>query len=99
MGMKTNIIMEEGQTAVYIPRYRNYFGDKRDYIRGFGYQGGGSRQGWDREIAELQIGKEYKDALSEPGNWTMGMGGFGEMLPDHRYTRLHSIKLKKINGV
>ena len=69
--------------GIYIPRYRNLFGDKRDYIRGFGYQGGASRQGWSREIAEMNIGGEYKDALSEPGQWTMGIGGFGEILPYH----------------
>ncbi len=69
--------------GIYIPRYRNLFGDKRDYIRGFGYQGGASRQGWSREIAELAIGGDFKDALTEPGSWTMGMGGFGEIIPDH----------------
>ncbi len=67
----------------YIPRYRNLFGDKRDYIRGFGYQGSASRSGWGREIPEMAIGGAYKDALTEPGNWTIGMGGFGEILPDH----------------
>lgn len=67
----------------YIPRFRNIFGDKRDYLRGFGYQGGASRQGWSREIAEMNIGGAFKDALSEPGPWTIGMGGFGEMLPYH----------------
>src|ERR1700722_8364040 len=35
--------------GVYIPRYRNFFGDKRNYIRGFGYQGGGGRQGYNHE--------------------------------------------------
>jgi choline dehydrogenase-like flavoprotein len=69
--------------GIYIPRYRNLFGDKRDYLRGFGYQGGGSRQGWSRDIAEMNIGGEFKDALTEPGSWTMGMGGFGEILPYH----------------
>jgi choline dehydrogenase-like flavoprotein len=69
--------------GVYIPRYRNYFGDKRDYLRGFGYQGGGSRGGWGSAVAELSIGGAYKDALTEPGGWSMGIGGFGEMLPDH----------------
>lgn len=70
----------------YIPRFRNLFGDKRDYIRGFGYQGGASRQGWSREIAELNIGAELKDALTEPGPWTIGMTGFGETLPYHDNT-------------
>jgi len=70
--------------GIYIPRYRNLFGDKRDYLRGFGYQGSGNRQGWGREIPEISIGAELKDALTEPGGWTMGMGGFGEILPDER---------------
>ena len=69
--------------GIYIPRYRNFFGDKRDYLRGFGYQGGASRQGWSREIAEMNIGGDFKDALGEPGQWSMGMGGFGEILPYH----------------
>ena len=67
----------------YIPRYQNLFGDKRDYIRGFGYQGGASRQGWGRDIAELNLGGEFKDALSEPGPWTIGFTAFGETLPYH----------------
>ena len=69
--------------GIYIPRFRNVGGDKRDYIRGFGYQGGASRQGWRRDVAEMSIGGEYKDALTEPGDWTIGMTAFGETLPYH----------------
>ncbi|HEY5461890.1 MAG TPA: GMC family oxidoreductase [Hanamia sp.] len=69
--------------GIYIPRFRNLLGDKRDYIRGFGYQGGASREGWSRQIAEMNIGGDYKDALAEPGPWTIGLGGFGEILPYH----------------
>ncbi|MEO8822801.1 MAG: GMC family oxidoreductase [Ginsengibacter sp.] len=69
--------------GIYIPRFRNLFGDKRDYLRGFGYQGGASREGWSRGVAEMNIGGDFKDALSEPGGWTMGIGGFGEILPYH----------------
>jgi choline dehydrogenase-like flavoprotein len=79
--------------GIYVVRYRNLDGEKRDYIRGFGYQGGAGRSGWGREIAELTIGGEFKDALSEPGNWTMGMTGFGEMLPYHE----NKISLDKNN--
>jgi choline dehydrogenase-like flavoprotein len=67
--------------GIYIPRFRNVDGEKRDYIRGFGYQGRASRDGWSREVAELSIGLGLKEALTEPGNWTMGIGGFGEILP------------------
>ncbi|HEY6505913.1 MAG TPA: GMC family oxidoreductase [Chitinophagaceae bacterium] len=70
-------------TGFYIPRFVNMGTDKRDYLRGFGYQGSASRTGWGREIAELNIGGEFKDALSEPGNWRIGATGFGEILPHH----------------
>lgn len=69
--------------GIYIPRFRNMNGEKRDYLRGFGYQGGASRQGWNRDIAELGIGINLKEALSEPGKWTIGMTAFGEILPYH----------------
>lgn len=73
----------EGRRAngIYVPRYRNIGTDKRDYLRGFGYQGGGSRQGWQRNIAEMSFGADYKEELTKPGPWTMGLGGFGETLP------------------
>ena len=67
----------------YIPRYRNLGKEKRDYIRGFGYQGGASREGWWRGVKELTLGKELKEMVSAPGIWTMGMTGFGECLPYH----------------
>ena len=69
--------------GIYIPRFRNLFGDKRDYLRGFGYQGSASRQNWSHDVPEYAIGAEYKDGLTEPGHWTMGIGGFGETLPYH----------------
>jgi len=70
--------------GIYIPRYRNFFGDKRDYLRGFGYQGGASRsRGAANAGEEYAIGAQFKDALSEAGEWNFGMGGFGETLPYH----------------
>jgi choline dehydrogenase-like flavoprotein len=77
--------------GIYIPRFRNVDGDKRDYIRGFGYQGGASRSGWSRNVAELNFGAPMKEALSEPGPWSMGMTAFGEILPYHE----NHIKLSK----
>ena len=82
-GYEDKYVYGRRANGIYIPRFRNLFGDKRDYVRGFGYQGGAGRQGWDREIAELSIGSELRSALSEPGAWTMGVGGFGETLPYH----------------
>ena len=70
-------------TGIYIPRYRNIGSDKRNYLRGFGYQGGGSRENWTRGVRELAVGAELKNIISEPGKWTMGLLAFGEVLPDH----------------
>ncbi|MBC7902621.1 MAG: GMC family oxidoreductase [Gemmatimonadaceae bacterium] len=67
----------------YITRFANLYGDKRDYLRGFGYQGSASRQGWARDVAEMNIGAGLKDSLCEPGPWTIGATGFGEILPYH----------------
>ncbi|SFC81393.1 GMC oxidoreductase [Spirosoma endophyticum] len=70
--------------GIYIPRYRNIGTDKRDYLRGFGYQGGGGRQGWQHHVAELAFGTSLKEDLTRPGLWTMGLIGFGEQLPEYR---------------
>jgi len=69
--------------GVYIPRFRNLGGDtdRKDYKRGFGYQGGAGRGNWEDTIAELSHGKALKDAVLKPGGWTMGLMGFGEVLP------------------
>jgi choline dehydrogenase-like flavoprotein len=70
--------------GMYIPRYRNIGKNDRDYIRGFGYQGGASRQGWTNLVKELSIGADLKNDVTKPGKWTIGMGGFGEILPYHK---------------
>lgn len=70
----------------YIPRFKNLDEDKtkaKNYVRGFGYQGGASRTGWERMVSELSYGKSLKDELLKPGPWRIGMTGFGEGLPYH----------------
>ncbi len=82
--------------GVYIPRFRNLDDatKQNDFVRGYGYQGGASRGNWMRLVAELGFGKEMKDELQDPGGWTMGIGGFGEMLPyeDNRITLNKDLK-------
>lgn len=69
--------------GIYIPQFRNIGQDKRDYVRGFGYQGGGGREGYMRSPEEITLGIDLKEALSEPGPWSLHIGGFGETLPYH----------------
>jgi len=67
--------------SVHMPRYRNFGNDRRDYLRGFHFQGGASRESWWRGVRELAIGEQLKELVQTPGEWTMGLNSFGEMLP------------------
>ncbi|WP_395803420.1 GMC oxidoreductase [Daejeonella sp.] len=82
-GFEDKYVFGRRPNGIYIPRFRNLGNEKRDYLRGFGYQGGAGREGWGRNVAELSIGGDFKDALCEPGSWTMGITAFGETLPYH----------------
>lgn len=82
-GMHDQYYSGRRANGIYIPRYRNLGKEKRDYLRGFGYQGGGSRQSWMSLVAELSIGKDLKQMAATPGGWSIGLGGFGEVLPYH----------------
>ncbi|MDX1315768.1 MAG: GMC family oxidoreductase, partial [Eudoraea sp.] len=76
--------------GIYLPRFRNLGGksDRKEFIRGYGYQGAASRENWQEAIAEMSYGKGLKDAILRPGGWQFGMSGFGEVLPyeDNRMT-------------
>ena len=71
--------------GIYIPRFQNISpATKRaNYLRGFGYQGGGGRQQWWREIKEADFGASFKEQMAKPGDWSFGLMAFGECLPYH----------------
>ena len=66
-------------SGIYIPRFRN-LGDaatRRDYLRGFGYQGGATRV----VNTAGAPGPELKRAVTRPGPWQFSFTCFGELLP------------------
>jgi glucoside 3-dehydrogenase (cytochrome c) catalytic subunit len=80
--------------GIYIPRFRNVKTKQKDFIRGYGYQGSGSRDGWSRGMSMVGLGAEFKNTLKMPGPWRMGFGGFGECLPNHNnYAEIDKDKL------
>ena len=91
----------------YIPRYQNVGKDKRDYLRGFGYQGRAQRTNFARFNNSALIGDELKRAVREAGPWTIGMTAFGEILPYHEnHMRLdrdrkdkHGLPMMVVNAV
>ncbi len=86
--------------GIYIPRYRNVNAQTKmkDFVRGYGYQGGGSRLSWSRSVAELGFGKGLKEELIEPGKWRFGMTAFGEMLPYAENRVYLNEEVKDIHG-
>ncbi len=69
--------------GIYIMRFRNVDARSRqpDFVRGYGYQGGAGREGWDRGIAAAGLGVDLKQRLRTPGRWRMSLWAFGEILP------------------
>ncbi|HEU4556048.1 MAG TPA: GMC family oxidoreductase [Chitinophaga sp.] len=66
--------------GIYIPRFRNVneATKVKDYVRGFGYQGGAGRG---RGTGAEGVGAAFKASQTEPGKWSMGIGSWGECLP------------------
>src|SRR5678816_84267 len=62
-GMEDQYYSGRKAAGFYIPRYRNIGKDKRDYLRGFGYQGRASRAGVGRFSDSPLMGAELKKAF------------------------------------
>lgn len=71
--------------GIYIPRFRNVNNktQKKEFLRGYGYQGGAGRWGIAEHVSELAYGPDFKEGILKPGKWRMSLGGFGECLPYH----------------
>ncbi len=69
--------------GIYVPRFRNLPGKEqhKDFVRGYGFQGGAGRGGWGRVNGKPGFGVSLKDEMHDPGAWSMWLGGWGEHLP------------------
>ena len=84
-GFKDKYYSGRRPNGFYIPRFRNIGKESKkvDFLRGYGFQGSASRSSWREAVSELAYGRDFKKAVLEPGDWSLGMGGFGEVLPYH----------------
>jgi choline dehydrogenase-like flavoprotein len=64
--------------SLFIPRFRNIKHTTKDFIRGYHF--GASAYRTTAQSNET-IGAAFKESLCEPGQWQMGIYGFGECLP------------------
>jgi len=77
-GFQDQYVYGKRPNGIYVPRFRNLDGgSSAGYLRGFGFQGGASRQRGSID----GIGVDLKEAMTEPDQWSMGWGSWGEQLP------------------
>lgn len=81
--------------GTYIPRFKNVDEQQADFLRGYGYQGWGARADWrGQNSATKGFGKNFKKTLEQPGDWGVGLIGFGECLPRYEnYMKLSKTKV------
>jgi len=78
LASKPAMSQPQNPAGMYVARFRNIPGvpKSKDFLRGYGYEGGGGTNfNWDAP----GFGKAYKDAMLEPKCF-VGIGGFGECL-------------------
>lgn len=68
-------------TGIVIPRFVNMGEDKREFLRGFSYQGGAYRPSWSRGTNMPGLGHAFKENLRQPGDWKFVLTTFAECLP------------------
>ncbi len=81
-GHEDRIVQGRRPNGIYVPRFRNVNSKHPGFLRGYGFQGGADRDGWDRGTGMAGFGPEFKKILSKPGPWRFGFYGFGECLPN-----------------
>jgi choline dehydrogenase-like flavoprotein len=71
--------------GLFIPRYVNIDEKSKNpnFLRGYDYQGSGSRGNWGEGIGTEGVGASFKDSLFKPQGWGATLIGFGEVLPYH----------------
>lgn len=68
--------------GIYVPRFHNVKSRQKEFVRGYGFQGGGWREEWERGIRQAGFGAEFKRSMSQKGPWRFSLEGFGECLPN-----------------
>lgn len=77
-GFEDRIEFGRRPNGFYIPRFQNIGNDKRNYLRGFGYEGESKRM--HAEDTDT-FGVDLKNKFSTFGPWHIGLSAFAETLP------------------
>jgi choline dehydrogenase-like flavoprotein len=90
-GMENMTYTGNRPNGIYIARFRNVTTKHREFLRGYGFQGGGARKSWRRGMDMPGFGAAFKESLIQDlGPWEFGIGGWGECLPRRdNFVELH----------
>ncbi|MDH5381199.1 MAG: GMC family oxidoreductase [Cyclobacteriaceae bacterium] len=69
--------------AVLIPRFRNIKESHPDFTRGYGIWGSAFRGAGNPNITHPGFGADFKDSITQWGDWNMTLYAYGEILPNY----------------
>ena len=93
-GNENHVVIGRRPNGIYVPRFRNVKTNQKEFLRGYGFEGGGHREGWQRGILQTGFGTDFKRSLKQPGPWRFSFQGYGECLPSHgNYVELDEEKV------
>jgi choline dehydrogenase-like flavoprotein len=93
-GNENHVVIGRRPNGIYVPRFRNVKTNQKEFLRGYGFEGGGHREGWQRGILQTGFGTDFKRSLRQPGPWRFSFQGYGECLPSHgNYVELDKEKV------
>lgn len=67
--------------GIYIPRFYNLKTRRKDFLRGFGLQGGAGQSLYGHAKATVGFGSALKASVREHHPWSINLKGYGECLP------------------
>ncbi len=69
-------------SGIYIPRFRNLKGKRRDFVRGYGFEGGGGSSEFPGFANKIPgFGAHFKEEVKEYYATVISIGSFGEVVP------------------
>jgi choline dehydrogenase-like flavoprotein len=80
-GFENNYYYGRKPTQAMMPNFRNVRKQETDFLRGYMVHYSAARTGWQRGMGMEGVGAEFKNALTEPGEWNVFMMIQGEHIP------------------
>jgi len=80
-GFKDKYYSGRRPASTLIPNFRNVYKQETDFLRGYMSFLSARRESWGHDVEGDQLGENYKNNISEPGDWKVGMTISGEVIP------------------